>query len=45
MREPNNPHFYDFRIFARVPEPPKPILFIFGDTKILKQNQETAMEH
>ena len=40
MGEPKNPHLRDFRILGRVPEPQKTILFIIGDTRIFKTNQE-----
>ena len=40
MGEPKKPNFYDFGIFGACPDPPKPIILIFGDTRILKKNQE-----
>ena len=40
MGEPQNSHFYDFGIFGRFPEPQKPILFIFGDTRTPGNNRE-----
>ena len=38
MGETKNSHFYDFWIFGRVQTfHPKPIIFILGDTRILKK--------
>ena len=40
MGEPKNLHFYDFGIYGRPPSP-KPTIFISGDTRTHKTNQET----
>ena len=40
MGDTKTPHFYDFGILGRVPEPQTPINSIFWDTKTPKQNQE-----
>ena len=34
-----NRYFHDFGTFGRVKTPPKPILFIFGDTRTPQKNQ------
>ena len=42
MGETETPHFYDFAIFGRVPEHRTKTIFIFGDTRIPKTNQEKS---
>ena len=43
MREPKNPHFYDFGFFEPVTKPQNQ-LFIFGDTRISEKNNKN-LEH
>ena len=45
MGEPSNPHFYEFGILGHVQTPKKLIKFIFGGTRIPKQNQVHQESH
>ena len=39
MGETETPHLYDFGICEPVTKPLKPILFILGDSRVLKQTK------
>ena len=40
MGETKTPHFYDFGICGRVPEPPTPVIVIFEGTRTPKESQK-----